>query len=268
MEEVDYIGPTIAALPVLLAFANWAISLFVARGKENYTLVDLRQLWTDSLPFLRTQWHVIGITLAIATWFELQPVPELIDNPAFGSETFLFVFAPVGLFWVIGLFYSTYLAAPKYPGKLATIGFCSLAMYVIGDIVVMTLGTLGTFFFVAPGLIIFVRSCLFLPVYATHRSNPLTSIKQSWAITKNKYWLVSRYMGLPVLLERACYLCPELATNFGKSDVQHASLSWQAFSIASTAIALTSSLIVCGLLYKLYDRLSTEEQAKLLSHEI
>jgi hypothetical protein len=258
MEEVDYIGPAIFGAPALLAFVHWAISLFMTRGKENYTRIDLRQLWTDSLPFLRTQWHMIALSVAIALWFQLKPTPE-VNDPNFAVETFLSLSSSSAIYWILGLFYVSYLAAPKYPGRVATIGFCSLATYVIGDMFVLLLGLIGTALFVVPGLIIFVRSCLFLPIFVTHESKPLVAIKQSWSLTKGKYWLISRYMGLPAAIMLAGCLLSELPTTLAKSDIQHVSLGWQAFMLSTTAITECCNLIIFGLLYQLYDRLSREE---------
>lgn len=264
MEKPEYLLSMLLIAPTLLAFANWAVSLFVMRRQKDYMRADLRQLWSDSLPFLKTQWHIVAIAIATAAWFQLTPTPELTDNPNFAAESFIGVFASAGINWILGLFYVTYLAAPKYPGRVATIGFCSLAMYVIGDTMVTTLGMLGTALFVVPGLIIFVRSCLFLPIFATHKPNPLTAIRQSWTLTKNNYWLVSRYLGLPAVIVLALNSFPAIEGILTESDFQHASLSWQAFMVSTTAIAQGCSFIMCGLLYKLYDRLSTEEQQTII----
>ena len=259
MEEVDYIGPAVFWFSALLAFVHWAISLFMTRGKENYTPINLKHIWTDSLPFFKTQWHMIALCTAITFWFELKPLPE-VNDPNFAVGTLLLLFSTSVGYWILGLFYVSYLAAPKYPGRIASIGFRSLAMYVTGDMFVMILGLLGTALFVAPGLLIFVRSCLFLPIFVTHQSNPLIAIKQSWSLTKDKYWLVCRYMGLPTATTLMAYSLPELATTLAKSEAQQASLAWQAFMFSSAAIAQCCSLTIFGLLYKLYDRLSTDEQ--------
>ncbi|MFA6212757.1 MAG: hypothetical protein WC714_25200 [Candidatus Obscuribacterales bacterium] len=258
MEEVDYLLSLLLIAPILLAFANWATSLIMTHGKENYTLVDLRQLWLDSLPFLKAQWLIVGVTIAATTWQQLQPTQGL--TAKLDATTLLSIFGASGILWILGLFYVSYLAMPKHPNRVSTIGFWSLTMYVIGDMAISVLGSLGILLFVVPGLIVFVRSCLFLPAYAIQGSHSLSAIKHSWALTKNKYWLVSRYMGLPALGLVASIVYPTIVEKFVTNHTLVEILNYLPLTIVLAASTQVFSLAICGLLYKLYDRLSTEEQ--------
>lgn len=257
MDNFETIDIAVLAGPVVLAFSNWALSLFFARKTINYFAVDLKQLWPDSLPFLKAQWPIITIAIIAATWSQLQPTAELSGKPEHALQEFLSFFGSSGILWILNLFYVSYLAAPKYPGRVATIGAWSLLMYVIADMAIVTFGALGTILFVAPGLIVIARSCLFLPVYAIHGHKPLSAIRQSWALTKGNYWLVSRYLGLPALALVTSYGYPELVTNFMPAGTADAIKNCMPLDIAETAAAQVLSLVIGGLLYKLYERLST-----------
>lgn len=257
MDIANHIETAILIVPIVLAFSNWALSLFFARKSTNYLALDLKQLWPDSLPFLKAQWPIITVTLAAATWSQLHPIPDLSDKPELALEVFLSTFGSSGILWILNLFYVSYLAAPKYPGRVATIGAWGLVMYIITDMAIVTFGALGTILFVAPGLIIFTRSCLFLPVYAIHGHKPLSAIRQSWALTKGNYWLVSRYIGLPILVMMALYCYPELVTNFMPAGTQDAIKNCLPLDAAFTSAAQVLNIAIGGLLYKLYERLST-----------
>ena len=250
-------------VPLAIALANWVLSLICTRSKSNYFLDDLKQLWPDSLPFLKAQWPILTVVLAVATWAQLQPVQDLGEKAELGPSMLLLHFGSAVISWILNLFYVNYLAAPKYPGRVATIGAWALMIYVISDTAVLTFGALGTIFFVIPGLIFFVRSCLFLPIYAIQGYKPLSAIKRSWALTKGKYWLVSRYMGLPVLILVAFYVYPDLANNSNDLDSQTVATTFQPLTIAITTAAQVLSLVIAGLLYKLYERLSVEQEQQL-----
>jgi len=249
--------------PLVIALANWVLSLISTRSKSDYFLDDLKQLWPDSLPFLKAQWPILTVVLAVATWFQLQPVQDLSDKTELGPSMLLLPFGSAVISWILNLFYVNYLAAPKYPGRVATIGVWALTIYVISDIAVLAFGSIGTIFFVIPGLMFFVRSCLFLPIYAIQGYKPLSAIKRSWALTKGNYWLVSRYMGLPVLLLVALYVYPDLANNSNDLESQAATTTCQPLTIAITAAAQVLSLVIAGLLYKLYERLLVEQEQQL-----
>lgn len=259
MEIIDKILTAMLFFPMLVALANWVLSLISTRSKSNYFLDDLKQLWPDSLPFLKAQWLILTSTLAIATWIQLQQLPELSEKTEFGLPILLLFFGSSGIAWILNLFYVTYLAAPKYPGRVATIGAWALALYIVADISILTFGAIGIIFFVIPGLIVFVRSCLFLPIYAIQGYKPLYAIKQSWALTKGKYWLISRYMGLPALLMLAIAAFPELLNSSMGLDNAAASTNFEALKISFAAAIQVLSLVIAGLLYKLYERLSAEQ---------
>ncbi len=259
MEIIDKILTAMLFFPMLVALANWVLSLISTRSKRNYFLDDLKQLWPDSLPFLKAQWPILTVALAVATWSQLQPVQDMCDKAEHGSPLFLLPFGSAVISWILNLFYVTYLAAPKYPGRVAAIGALALTIYVVYDIAILAFGAIGTIFFVIPGLIFFVRSCLFLPLYATQGYKPLSAIRRSWALTKGKYWLVSRYMGLPVLILLAFYVYPDLANNSNDIDSQTVATYCLPLTIATTIAAQVLGLVMAGLLYKLYERLSAEQ---------
>ena len=263
MEVIDKLLTAILFSPVLIALANWVLSLIYTRSKQNYFLDDLKQLWPDSLPFLKAQWPILTSTLAIATWIQLQQLPELSAKTEFGLPILLLFFGSSGITWILNLFYITYLAAPKYPGRVATIGAWALALYIVADISILTFGAIGIIFLVIPGLIVFVRSCLFLPIYAIQGYKPLSAIRQSWTLTKGKYWLVSRYMGLPVLLMLAIAVFPELLNSSLELDSAAPSSNFEALNISFTAANQVLGLVIAGLLYKLYERLSEEQEQQL-----
>ncbi len=50
-------------IPVCLATVNWVLSLFLAPKTDSYFLRDLNQLWSDSLPFIKTQWPFVAICM-------------------------------------------------------------------------------------------------------------------------------------------------------------------------------------------------------------
>lgn len=56
----------VSVVAVAMAFTHWALSLFFARKTKNYFAVDLKQLWQDSLPFLKTQWPIVTIAMIAA----------------------------------------------------------------------------------------------------------------------------------------------------------------------------------------------------------
>lgn len=259
MEIIDKILTAMLFFPMLVALANWVLSLISTGSKQNYFLDDLKQLWPDSLPFLKAQWPILTVALAVATWSQLQPLQDMCDKAEHGSPLLLLPFGSAVISWILNLFYVTYLAAPKYPGRVAAIGALALTIYVIADIAILAFGAIGIIFLVIPGLIVFVRSCLFLPIYATQGYKPLSAIRQSWALTKDKYWLVTRYMGLPVLLMLAIEVFPEILNSSLGLDNAAASSNFEALNISSVAANQVLNLVSAGLLYKLYERLSAEQ---------
>lgn len=179
--EIMSIG--MASLPLILATGNWLLSLSLASKEPNYFTADLKQLWPDSLPFLKTQWPFLLLCMLAAS-SSLIPanigiMPSLIVS--------------TGIAPIVKIFYISYLAAPKYPGRLATIGAWSVITYIICHSIISTIGTLALFLFVVPGLIVLTRTCLFLPIFALEGYHPLAAVALSWRLTSGKYWLVSRY---------------------------------------------------------------------------
>ncbi|MDP3509692.1 MAG: hypothetical protein Q8T09_17105 [Candidatus Melainabacteria bacterium] len=144
MDNFENIDLVVLGAPVVLAFSNWALSLFLARKIENNFFVDLKQLWPDSLPFLKSQWPIVTIAIIAATLSQLQPATDLTDKPEVALQVFLSVFGSSGILWILNLFYVSYLAAPKYPHRVATIGAWSLVMYIIADMAIVAFGALGT----------------------------------------------------------------------------------------------------------------------------
>ncbi|MBP6744045.1 hypothetical protein KA344_02380 [bacterium] len=263
MDIAAIIESTILIVPVVLAFSNWFLSLFLARKTTNYFAVDLKQLWPDSLPFLKAQWPIVTIAMIAVSWSQLRPALESSNRPEFSLAVTVLDYGPIVITWILMLFYVSYLSEPKYPGRVATIGAGSLLVYVISDTMIVTVGALGLFFLLAPCLIVFVRSCLFLPIYAAHGHQPLSAIKRSWALTKDKYWLVSRYMGLPPLILISISISPVIVDNFWGLSGQAALQNCAPLIVATGAINLLLSLVIGGLLYKLYERLSAAENNRL-----
>jgi membrane-anchored glycerophosphoryl diester phosphodiesterase (GDPDase) len=265
MEISDKVNTSliVSVIAVAMACTHWALSLFFARKTKNYFAVDLKQLWQDSLPFLKNQWPIVTIAMLAASWSQLQPVAELSNRPEVSIAATLLAYGPTVLTWILMLFYVSYLAEPKHPGRVATIGATSLLLYVIADCMIMTFSLIGLGILLAPGLIVVVRSCLFLPIYAIHGHKPLLAIRQSWALTKDRYWLVSSYMGLPAILLICTSICPLLDYDLFGSCAQTAAKNSMPLLVACVSTTQVLSLVIGGLLYKLYERLSAAENNRL-----
>ncbi len=212
MDNFENIDLVVLGAPVVLAFSNWALSLFLARKIENNFFVDLKQLWPDSLPFLKSQWPIVTIAIIAATLSQLQPATDLTDKPEVALQVFLSVFGSSGILWVLNLFYASYLAAPKYPGRVATIGAWSLVMYIIADMAIVVFG-----------------------------------------------------VGLPTLAIVASYGYPDLVTHFMAADTRDSIKNCLPLDVVVTASAQVLSLVIGGLLYKLYERLADNGAAKIVS---
>jgi hypothetical protein len=253
----------VSVIAVAMACTHWALSLFFARKTKNYFAVDLKQLWQDSLPFLKTQWPIVTIAMIAASWSQLQPVAELSNRPEVSIAATLLAYGPTVLTWILMLFYVSYLAEPKHPGRVATIGATSLLLYVIADSMIMTFSLIGLGILLAPGLIVVVRSCLFLPIYAIHGHKPLLAIRQSWALTKDRYWLASSYMGLPAILLICTTIFPMLVYDVFGSCAQNSAKNCAPLLVVCASLTEVLSLVIGGLLYKLYERLSAAENNRL-----
>jgi len=244
---------------------HWALSLFFARKSKNYFLYDLWQLWPESQPFLKAQWPFIAAATAGATWAQLQPTIEESNQPEVLFTRTLILFGPTVISWILMLFFVSYLAEPKYPGRVASIGIQALLLYTIVDNLILAVSLSGLLFFVAPALIMTVRNCLFLPIYAINGHKPLSAIRQSWALTAHKYWIVSRYMGIPIILSTSTImshlLLAEVLGGNGQVAVKNLPLT-----VVCVVLFQLANLFIGGFLYKLYDRLSAEEQANVISH--
>lgn len=241
-------------IPVGLATANWVLSLFLAPKTNNYLPADVKQLWSDSRPFIKTQWPFVAICMVGSNMSQAHLFADhgLIPSFSFGLVAAAFISA--GILPIIKLFYVSYLAAPKYPGRVATIGLWTVLLYVLGEWLISALGGLGMIFFVIPGLLVMVRASLFLPAFALEGHHPFAAFEKSWALTSGKYWLVSRYLGLPAILFLLLSASPQLTATVKAIGHYH----FQYFGPAMITInvaTLAMSLILAGLTYKLYDRL-------------
>lgn len=243
-------------LPVALALANWVLSLFFA-PKSSDLMTDLRQLWPDSRPFLKTQWPFLAVCMLGSNLSQTYLISGGSLKPEFSFGLVIASVISSGILPVLKLFYISYLAAPKYPGRVATIGIWSVILYVMGDWFISTLGTLGLAFLVAPGLVILIRTCLFLPIYALEGHRPLAALEKSWALTAGHYWQISRYLGLPTILFGILILSPQVATVIAATGHYPTQYSFPIVAAAGAA-TLALSLVIAGLTYKLYERLSTE----------
>ena len=256
MDAIAYGVMGVQLIPVALALANWVLSLFFA-PKSNDFIADLRQLWPDSLPFLKTQWPFLAVCMVGSNLSQAHLVSNGSLKPEFSFGLLIASLVSAGILPVLKLFYVSYLAAPKYPGRVATIGIWSVILYVIGDWFISTLGTLGLAFLVAPGLVIFVRTCLFLPIYSLEGHHPLAAFEKSWSLTAGRYWQISRYLGLPTILFGILILSPQLTSVIGAYGHYPTQYTWPVAAAAGAA-TLALSMILAGLTYKLYERLSTE----------
>ena len=265
METSDKVTTSliVAVITIAIPFIHWAFSLFFDRKTKKYLAVDTMRLWPDSLPFLKAQWPFVTIAMIAASWSQFQPTAQLSNRPEDSIAATLLAYGPTVLTWILMLFYVTYLAEPKHPGRVATIGATSLLLYVIADCMIMTFSLIGLGILLAPGLIVVVRSCLFLPIYAINGHKPLSAIRRSWALTKDRYWLVSCYMGLPVILLISITICPLLVNDFWGTCAQTAGRNCPPLLVACASATQVLSLVIGGLLYKLYERLSAAEENKL-----
>ncbi len=259
--DIGLWGAMVAQLiPVCLATANWVLSLFLAPKTNSFLLADVKQLWSDSRPFIKTQWPFVAVCMVGSNMSQAHLFADhgLIPSFSFGLVAAAFISA--GILPILKLFYVSYLAAPKYPGRVATIGLWTVLLYVLGEWLISALGGLGMVFFVIPGLLVMVRACLFLPAYALEGHHPFTAFEKSWALTSGNYWLASRYLGLPTILFLLLTAGPQLTATvraLGQYPFQYFWPAMIAFNFADLAM----SLILAGLAYKLYDRL-TEEACK------
>lgn len=255
MDSISYYVIAFQLVPVALALANWLLSLYFA-PKSNDFIADLKQLWPDSLPFLKTQWPFVAVCMLGSNLSQAQIISNGSVKTEFSFGIVIASLVSAGILPILKLFYVSYLAAPKYPGRVATIGIWSVLLYVMGDWFISTLGTLGLAFLVAPGLVILVRTCLFLPIYALEGHRPLAAFEKSWSLTAGHYWQISRYLGLPTILFGILMLSPQVATVIAATG--HYPMQYSLPMVAAAgAASLALSMILAGLTYKLYERLST-----------
>lgn len=246
-------------IPVCLATVNWVLSLFLDPKTDSYFLRDLKQLWSDSLPFIKTQWPFVAICMVGSNMSQAHLFADIGLKPSFSFGLVAAAFISAGILPIVKLFYVSYLAAPKYPGRVAMIGLWSVLLYVLGEWLISALGGLGMIFFIIPGMIVTVRACLFLPAYALEGHHPFAAFERSWSLTSGNYWLVSRYLGLPTILFLLLTASPQLTATVRAVGQYPFHYFWPAM-IAFNVAALAMSLILAGLTYKVYDRL-TEEAA-------
>ncbi|MBP9092341.1 hypothetical protein KBI23_15040 [bacterium] len=255
MDSISYYVIAFQLVPVALALANWLLSLYFA-PKSNYFITDLKQLWPDSRPFLKTQWPFLAVCMLGSNLSQAHLISSGSIRPEFSFGLIIASLVSSGILPILKLFYVSYLAAPKYPGRVATIGIWSVLLYVMGDWFISTLGTLGLAFLVAPGLVILIRTCLFLPIYALEGHHPIAAFEKSWSLTAGHYWPISRYLGLPTILFGILILSPQVATVIAATG--HYPMQYSLPLVAAAGAAtLALSLVIAGLTYKLYERLST-----------
>jgi len=256
--DIGLWGAMLAQLiPVCLATANWVLSLFLAPKTNSYFLGDLKQLWSDSRPFIKTQWPFVAICMVGSNMSQAHLFADIGLRQSFSFGIVAAAFISAGILPIIKLFYVSYLAAPKYPGRVAMIGLWTVLLYVLGEWLISALGSLGMMFFILPGLLVMVRACLFLPAYALEGHHPFAAFERSWVLTSGKYWLVSRYLGLPTILFLLLSASPQLMATVRVLGQYPFHYFWPAM-IAFNFAALAMSLVLAGLAYKLYDRLTEE----------
>ena len=252
----------LAVVPMVLTTGNWLLSLFFARKEQNYFLLDLKQLMPASVPFLSTQWPFLIFCFAgfgFGQFFRHGPGISSSSDILSLLQAIGCTIA-IGLMPILTLFYVTYLGSKQGVTLVSTIGIWSVVVYVFAETLRNALGYAGLFFFIVPGLLIYTRTSLFLPIYALEGHKPWAAIKRSWSLTEGHYWLVSRYLGLPALIISLISLTTSASSPF-KTAGYPAIESMNAIGTLTIATAMmVMSMINSGVTYQLYARLTENEQ--------
>ncbi len=249
MDEKLVVAFFCTALPVL-ALGSWAVAYKFAGKNAPSVIHDLRELFTESLPFLKTQW----LFLAICTVGSGVSACQLSQTFDLAPAYYMVSAVTQGIVPVLKLFYVAYLAAPRNAALIATIGIKTMIFYLIGEYIQTTAIALGIALLVFPGLYIMARTSLFLPIYAVEGHRPLHALERSWAITKGKYWPVCLYLGPTFVIVLLGHCLPSMGIM-----LQHHTAARPLIAAVSAVSGMTSTLLdimLAGLMYKLYLRFS------------
>lgn len=243
----------------ILAVLNWTLSLVFGKTGILDWKGDARQLWTDSTAFLKMQALFIVLIIAGNTY---GIASAFIEAPSSSGINWLSVAAKFtqGILFILELFYLSYLASNKSVTLISTIGIWTVFKLGIAEKVLQAVTAAGFAALLVPGLLITVRTCLFLPVYANEGHLVGHSIRRSWTLTKGKYWIASRYLG-PVALASA------LVTSIAGFSLAANAQEWRSFTPIAIALGAVFAVLTVGfqlmyqgLSYKLYRHLTEGER--------
>jgi len=236
-----------AAFPIL-SLAIWGLAYkFAGKGAPSIG-DDLRELATESLHFLKTQWFFLAVCTggsAVSACqhsgsFEIPPTYVIVSS-------FFFAIVPI-----LKLFYVSYLAIPRNPALVASIGVMTMVFYMIGEYIQNMLILLGFVLLIFPGLYVMARTSLFLPIYAVEGHRPLQALERSWAITNGKFWQVCLYLGPVVFVVLMAHWLP-FAASFMQPNIA-ARPFVAVFSAVCGMSFILLDIMLAGLMYKLYLR--------------
>ncbi len=239
------------ALPIL-ALGSWGLAYKFAGKNAPSVIHDLRELFTESLPFLKTQWLFLAICTVGSGVSACQNSQSIELAPAY----YLISSVSLGIVPILKLFYVAYLASPRNAALVATIGIKTMIFYLIGEYIQNMAIGLGLMLLVFPGLYIMARTSLFLPIYAVEGHRPLQALERSWAITKGKYWQVCLYLGPAFVIALMGHWMPYMGIMLQHSQLSAARPLLVVVSAVSGMTSTLLSIMLAGLMYKLYLRFS------------
>lgn len=250
----------------ILATINWALSLVFAKIGVLDWKGDARQLWTDSKAFLRMQAIFILLIIAGNAYDIASPFINMASGSGISWWALAAKFAE-GILFILELFYLSYLGSTKGVMLIGTIGIWTVFTLGIAEKVLEAVTAAGFAALLIPGLIITVRTSLFLPVFAVEGHRIIYSIQRSWSLTKSKYWITSRYLG-PTALASA------LLTSIAGFVLAANAQEWRSFAPITIVFAATYGVLTVGfqlmyqgLSYKLYLHLTEGERVAVEAAE-
>ena len=261
-QEIILAFAVLSVLP-LAACINWVLSLKFCKTRTLDWHDDSRQLWAESIPFLKTQMIFIALTIAGKS---CGMASESIKQSDTGLKLQdLIAQLAQGATYVIEFFYVSHLASTKGVALISTIGIWAVTKLLIAEKALEVLTGLGLVLLLFPGIYLAIRTCLFVPIFAAEGHKVVHSIKRSWSLTKGRYWLASRYLG-------AVALALAILIFIKGYVVLSTELKWQylgpiviAAATTCSAITLGLQLLFQGLSFKLYTHLLSDENQNSLS---
>jgi len=165
-----------------------------------------------------------------------------------------------GIVPILKLFYVSYLASPKNPALVSTIGIWAMILYLIGEYIQNIMVGAGLVFFIAPGLYVMARTSLFLPIYAVEGHRPLKAIDRSWEVTKGRFWQISLYLGPPTFVVLGSHIfLPFLGTMASRGSEAGPLLA--ATGAVTSMAGILLDILLAGLMYKLYLRFNSAQKS-------